>query len=141
MKQKFKVVLLIDDDPATNFYNKKVIENGDCTEEVLVYDNAENALDYLKTSFTANHAGPGLIFLDLNMPYMNGWEFLEEYHRLEPCAKSDLLIVMLTTSLNKSDKQRALQLGVDGYALKPLSPKELQKLLHKKLPKEAARHN
>lgn len=135
MKQKLKSVLLIDDNPATNFFNKKLIESDDCTEQVIVCPNGKEAVNVLTKSLVGEiELCPGLILLDLNMPVMNGWEFLDEYSKFDETLRKEIKVVMLTTSLNNDDKVKSKEKGADGYMIKPLNKQELREFLEKNMP-------
>src|SRR5688572_3400611 len=90
-------ILLIDDDSITNFINKKIIESvfSDC--RMLIFENAREAIAYIRD----NPHKPFVIFLDINMPVMNGWQFLEV---ISTDAKhNDMKINILTSSIDPSD--------------------------------------
>ncbi len=128
--KKLKNILLVDDDHATNFINKKVITNYGCTENITVFTNAEDAIAYLIRNAKEGNSQPDLIFLDINMPAMNGWEFLEEYKGLTDKEKAKIVVVMLTTSLNPDDYERAQANDeIDDFKNKPLTPQTLAEIL------------
>jgi CheY-like chemotaxis protein len=132
MKKKLNCILLVDDDDEDNFFHKIVIERMDVTDCIEVAENGIEALKFLKKE---NQAIPELIFLDINMPKMNGWEFLEEYKKLSPDQKARITIMMLTTSANPDDIKRAESIEeVDGYKTKPLSEEMLTDILCKHFP-------
>ena len=109
--------MLIDDNPDDNFYHERVIRKCDGAEKVIVMTDAAEALKYLQ-SVNESDPKPELIFLDVNMPGMNGLEFLQEYSKLENRA----VVVMLTTSENPDDKAKALASNVvTDFFTKPLS--------------------
>jgi CheY-like chemotaxis protein len=120
MKRKLNCVLLIDDDEPTNFLNRMLIEEAHCSEYIEVKQSGQDALNYLKESehFGAgnkNFPFPDLIFLDINMPAMNGWESV---------------IVMLTTSLDPEDEVKAKKIaGVTDFKHKPLTKKIVDEIL------------
>jgi len=125
--KKIDCIMLIDDDEATNFHHQLIIEDNDCCKELVVFEYAEEALQYLKDG---NKTTPTVIFLDINMPRMNGWEFLEEYKKLEEHQKSE--IIMLTTSLNESDRERAAHINeISAFKHKPLMEEMLEKIMKK----------
>lgn len=137
MKNKLNCILLVDDDEPTNFLNKLIVEDVDCAETIKVADNAQDALNYLENAVgsNGNPASPDLIFLDINMPAMNGWEFLERYSNLDKQHKANVVIVMLTTSLNPDDCAKAGSIpDVSGFEIKPLTPEKLQSILKKYFP-------
>ncbi len=120
--KKLKCILLVDDDVPTNFYNRKVIEQVGGAEKVEVCTSGKAALEFLKARISSDpNSFPELIFLDLNMPGMNGLEFLDEYHRMVAELSRSIVVVMLTTSLNPDDETKALSKGVQGFARKPLT--------------------
>ncbi|SFM68163.1 Response regulator receiver domain-containing protein [Chitinophaga sp. YR627] len=131
MNRKLNSILLIEDDEATNFINQMVIKRLDCTDHVHISWNGADALDYLKGCVErASCQQPELILLDINMPGLNGWEFLDEYEKLQPEEKGKIVVVMLTTSLNPEDKHRAsLNPSVAGFKNKPLTPSLMKEIL------------
>ncbi len=139
MKNKLNCVLLIDDDEPTNFFNKMVLEDINCAKAIQVVESGELALDYLKNSCDENeNPCPDLIFLDINMPAMSGWEFLERYATLEEKRKANAVVVMLTTSLNPDDRALANKIpDVSAFETKPLTDEKLEAILQKHFPEVA----
>lgn len=134
MERNLNCILLIDDDEAVNFIHNRVIQKSGCSKEVAVARNGQEGLEFLTTKVDGKYPQPDLIFLDINMPVMNGWEFLEEYEKLEKDQKGREIIVMLTTSLNPDDKERAKKIAhIDDFHPKPLSEAHLKKILEKVL--------
>lgn len=132
MKQKLNCILLIDDDEPTNFINEMIINKANCTEKVAVTESGKEALDYLTSVDRGENPYPDLIFLDINMPAMNGWEFLEHYNRLSKAQQGEIVIIMLSTSLNPDDKIRANQTPhVNDFMPKPLTVNVLNKIIEK----------
>lgn len=124
---KLNKILLIDDDRPTNYIHKVIIERAEITKEIIIQQNAEKALELLKTCPTLSESCPELILLDINMPGMDGWEFLDHYKTLSKEQQSKNLVVMLTTSLNPLDKKRAESYPeVQAYINKPLTVETLQ---------------
>ena len=119
MSQKLSEVLLVDDYEADNYLHRLAFETLGCAEKVSVAKNGEEALAHLARST------PELICLDINMPVMDGWEFIRAFEALEPRPPS-LLLVMLTTSSRAEDRQRAkAQPLVADYVEKPLTAEVL----------------
>ncbi len=132
IKKKLNCVLLIDDDEPTNFYNEMLIKQAGFAEKVVAVQSGLEALDYLKSKEDGEHPRPDLIFLDINMPAMNGWEFLEEYKRLDKSQKGRIVVVMLTTSLNPDDKMRSEGIQeITDFMNKPLTKEMLKATLEK----------
>src|SRR5687768_10469891 len=107
MQKIFNCVLLVDNDEPTNFLHKMIIEKHGCAETIEVAESAMKALAFLTQKVNDCYANPDIIFLDSNMPVMDGWDFMEEYEMLPEEQKGNVVIVMLTTSLNPADKKKA----------------------------------
>ena len=132
MRKKLNCIMLVDDDQLDNRFHQIIIEGMDITEIIHVAENGLQAIKYLKQE---DRILPELIFLDINMPKMNGWEFLEAYKDLEESQKSQIVIMMLTTSLNPSDKAKAQKISeITGFRVKPLSEEMLTEILGKYFP-------
>src|SRR5687768_12322476 len=100
--EKIKYTLLIDDDQTTNFVNQLLLEDLQVSQQVHVALNGKEALALINRQCEQGNC-PELILLDINMPVMNGFEFLEAYGKLEFARKQSVVIVMLTTSMNPGD--------------------------------------
>lgn len=135
LKRKLNSILLVDDDDAAIFLHKAVIEIVDCADKIVVAENGEEAIKLLTEKVDGDYLQPSLILLDINMPRMNGWEFLEIYKRLTLQQKARIVIIMLTTSLNPSDREKALNLSdVSGFMNKPITIESLKELLKSYFP-------
>jgi CheY-like chemotaxis protein len=123
MERKLGSILLIDDDQSTNFLHEIIIKKSEITDTIFTYQSAEEALKFLSTkSLEGEFPQPDVIFLDINMPRMNGWEFLEEYNKLPEEQKGQIVVVMLTTSINPDDRKKAEEMNlVQGFRSKPLT--------------------
>ncbi|MEL6868084.1 MAG: response regulator [Bacteroidota bacterium] len=133
--KKLGCILLIDDDAPTNVYHRIIIEEGNFTDKIIVKTNGEEALEYLKSPFSDSHPRPDLVFLDINMPRMNGWEFLEAYRQLDEHQKALNVIVMLSTSAHYSDLERAEKNpDIKEYRGKPLNEDMLEEIISRYWP-------
>ncbi|MDO5980785.1 response regulator [Flavivirga spongiicola] len=134
IENKVDCILLIDDDKATNFFNKLIIEKMNLAKQVYIAENGQKALEFLKLTVEGEYPQPNLIFLDINMPVMNGWEFLMEYKKLD-VSKKDIKIVMLTTSSNPNDEKKAERIEeVSSFKKKPLSKPTVNKIFEDYFP-------
>ena len=132
--KKLNCILLIDDSPADNEFHEIAIRKAGVCDQVKVALDGGEALSYLAQCHPESESfpRPDLIFLDINMPGMNGYEFLEEYNRLDEKIKSKLVIMMLTTSLNPDDEVKARKYGcLSGFLNKPLTAQRVLELVEK----------
>ncbi len=122
--------MLVDDNPDDNFFHERVIRKHAAADTIVVKQSAIEALEHLKAKEDNGTNHPDLIFLDINMPAMNGWEFLEEYKKLSKEQQGRAVIIMLTTSDNPDDKMRAKMTGIAcDYHTKPLTQSMLDQVI------------
>jgi len=133
---KIQCILLVDDDATTNFLNEELIDDLGIAEQVHIALNGQEALDYLnhkgkfKTTDQHQYPTPNLIFLDINMPLMGGFEFLERYRKLPSEKKAEVVIIFLTTSDAHKDKLKQINdETVSDFIEKPLRQDELMKIV------------
>lgn len=131
-------VLLVDDDPTSIFLQQHLLTDV-CKYHGKIHEchNGKMALDYLenKGEFIANgtdYPKPDLILLDINMPVMNGFEFLDAYKLLPEELKGGIVISMLTSSLNKLDREKAEKYqDVSDFITKPITSEQLFEIVEK----------
>lgn len=124
---KLNSVLLVDDDPTNNFLNERLLKRLDIANQILVAENGQEALAVLQQANAASP--PTLILLDLQMPIMNGLEFLEAYQQLSPARQRATAVVVLTTSMDVRDLAHFDALPIAGRINKPLTPEKLDTVL------------
>ncbi|WP_010180238.1 response regulator [Aquimarina agarilytica] len=126
--EQMDCVLLVDDSITANFYNKKILNTCHVTKEIVEVHNGEEALHFLKACEIKNEKKPNVIFLDINMPVMDGFEFLEEYMKFPYQFRADILISLLTTSNWKNDMDKAKERCdfIFDFIEKPLAKKDVQ---------------
>jgi CheY-like chemotaxis protein len=123
-------ILLVDDDPTVNFLNQRLLSRLNVSQEVYVAQNGVEALTLLNLHCQAHfRTCPALVLLDLNMPVMDGFEFLEAYQRLPVEQRQGTSIVVLTSSVLPADQVRAQKLAVAGFLTKPLTRESLNTVL------------
>jgi CheY-like chemotaxis protein len=121
--------MLVDDNEHDNFFHEREIKKVDASIDVVAKQSGNEALDYLKLNREKENLHPDLIFLDINMQGMNGWEFLEQYSLFTKEVQSHALIVMLTTSSNPADNKRAQSFDfISDYITKPLTQEIMIKI-------------
>lgn len=140
MTEKIKKILLVDDDQILNFLHSRLFEKTGIVEKVDIALNGREALDYLAKSLDQRHTAqkkttqPEIILLDINMPIMDGWEFLEEYKKLCHTNSHSIMVVMLTSSLNPDDREKAKQYEeITTFINKPLNMPMIQEIFSKYL--------
>ena len=129
--KKFNCILLVDDDFTSNFLSKMIIEGISIADHIHVAQNGQEALQFvLEHCFslqkTEDSNCPDLILLDVNMPVMDGFGFLEEFSKLQRVRNRNISVVMLTSSDNQKDVQRAEHYNVTGYLSKPLTEDKIK---------------
>ena len=122
-----KKVLLVDDSEASNEMNKYVLEAAEICDKIDIAKNGLLALEYLKSNLKSL---PELIFLDVKMPVMNGFEFLDELQKYEQKLNNTFVIVMLSSSLSPIDINKSKKYPyVKEYLNKPLSIKKVKEIV------------
>lgn len=123
---------MVDDNPDDNFFHERVIMKNDFADFVIAKESGLEALDFLKQPKDSKIAHPNLIFLDINMPEMNGWEFLEEYDKLDEDQQSQVIMVMLTSSQHADDiAQASNKKTLADFKTKPLTKEMLDEIMDK----------
>jgi CheY-like chemotaxis protein len=138
MKQPLKCILVIDDDEPTIFFARTVLEQAGCAQYVRTVQSGREALEYLAKSQSSSqgedlYPRPDLVLLDINMPAMNGWEFLDEYRKMD--VKQRSIMVMWTTSLFPGDKAKAEAMPeISGFENKPGTAENVVAVVEKYFP-------
>lgn len=115
-------VLLIDDDRAVNFFNKHVVIKHDCFEHLETVQSGQEALLFLQKAAKNEVPTPDIIFLDINMPAMNGWEFLDRYEGMDAAFRSKIMVIILSSSSNPEHVKISIKnYEVKDFINKPLS--------------------
>lgn len=136
MATKLNCILLVDDVEFTNIYNRRFLEKEKVAEHIYSVKNGVEALDYLTHQGKFTHNGttyplPDLILLDINMPVMDGWEFLEEFKALtNEVNLKQCKVVVLTTSPNPEDENKARSMmEVTDYWVKPITREMINRVI------------
>ncbi|OKL41985.1 response regulator [Pontibacter flavimaris] len=135
--RKLSGILLIDDDDTTNFLNQRLLDRMEVAKHIRTFVNGKQAFDYLYNVSNNNYEEesdeyfkPELIFLDINMPVMDGFEMLDLYERLNPEFRQRIMMVVLTTSTHPQDTANSQKYNAE-YLIKPLTAEKVSNLLKK----------
>ena len=121
MIDDYKRFIVIDDDPINNLLCTKNIKKSVQDADVITFTEAGIGLDYIKSHFNVPNSGNAILFLDINMPTMSGWEFMDEFQHVNPEIKDHVSIYILSSSVSEVDKQKAkIHPNVIDYIEKPL---------------------
>jgi len=126
---KFDLACIIDDDPIFIYGTKRLMQLTQFCDKFLVFHNGLDAIDYLRPVIINNQKKPEIILLDLNMPVMDGWQFLDELIQIP----TDTLITVyiVSSSVDPADRNRAkLYENVTNYLIKPMTSERLKEILN-----------
>ena len=133
MAEKFKSIMLIDDNEIDNLINQKMIEASGIAENIYTHTGAKSAVEFLrnleKLDSLSDQVLPEVIFLDIDMPLMDGFQFLDEFEKLHEKTKKHCKVAILTSSINPQDVNKSKKYdSVKKYLNKPLSQEALENL-------------
>ncbi|MFY8009921.1 MAG: response regulator [Flavobacterium sp.] len=125
-------IMLIDDDEIFTYIIKKIIEESEISEQITIFSNGRDAINYLTEVAEEETLLPKVIFLDLNMPLLDGWGFLDEYIRLKPkmCKKINLYVI--TSSVSTYDHEKSKEYSdITDFIVKPLAKEKFISIVKK----------
>lgn len=126
---KINLACLVDDDSTYTYSAKKILKDSPVFKKYIIFNDAEEALEHFKS--VANDASqiPDVLFLDINMPLIDGWDFLEEFTKLKPSLEKNVTIYMVSTSIDPVDIERARTISdVAQYIVKPINIEQFEKI-------------
>ena len=125
MSNRYKTCLLIDDNYIDNFVTRRILEGSNFADKVIVTQSATEAIQSLRSGSVQ----PDVIFLDIRMPLMGGFEFLQEYEKIDIQGKADIKIFMLSSSLDPADMKKSINNKfITQFIHKPLTQKALDEI-------------
>ncbi|MFN4150842.1 MAG: response regulator [Candidatus Sericytochromatia bacterium] len=121
-----ETVCIIDDDPIYVFGMKKLISVNNICNSILVFNNGHEAIQYFSSNDTQL---PDVIFLDINMPIMDGWDFLDEFSNIKNSFKKNITIHMVSSSIDPNDIEKAKGYqDISEYLVKPVKSQDLKRI-------------
>ena len=127
---KIAIACVVDDDEIYTFTVKRIIERSAIAEKTIFFHNGKAALDFLVENINQNNALPDLILLDLNMPVLDGWQFLDEFNLLLPKLEKKITIFIVSSSIDEADYSKAREIeAVTDFVVKPLTVEHLHNIL------------
>lgn len=126
---KYETVLLIDDNYIDNIIHQKILESCNFARNIIAFESASLAIDYISALKTERLTEPIIIFLDLRMPVLDGYAFLKEVEGMHPAIQSKIRIYVLSSSLDPNDRKKIEKNQLSHYFIsKPLTEQILEKL-------------
>lgn len=127
-----KTIAIIDDDDIFVYITKKAVEQINIVEQIKVFGNGKDAIDYLKENCCKPDLLPEIILLDLSMPIMDGWQFLDEYTKIKPKIGKKITIYIVTSSISPEDMRKAKNIdAVSDFIIKPITKDKLIEIIKK----------
>ena|ERR1035437_4802680 len=124
------LVTIIDDDEIVSFIERKIIEQTNLVNQIKVFSHGQEAIDFLKANSINADLLPEIILLDLNMPFMDGFQFLEEFIKLEPRLERKITIYVVSSSVSPNDMNRIKSISeVTDYIIKPITKVLFEKIV------------
>ncbi|TZF84048.1 response regulator [Pedobacter sp. BS3] len=123
---RYKTVLLVDDNYIDNLISRKLLENNDFSENIIIYESPQEALDFIQQALTENQNIPEIIFLDIRMPEISGFDFLKRLNAMDNILQHNIKIYMLSSSLDPTDLKKVEESKlVTNFIGKPLTSQSL----------------
>jgi two-component system chemotaxis response regulator CheY len=127
---KFKDVFVVDDDKIFHFIIKKLLLNNNIDVSPSFFENGLEAIEGIKSKLARGDSPPDLILLDINMPVLDGWQFLEEFKVLKDSIDKEVIIYIISSSDNNVDREKAKEFEneVKDYYLKPMNVEDIRSI-------------
>lgn len=124
------IICVVDDDEIYKYAASMALKDHHLAKKVLTFSDGEEALIFLVENIDNKDEVPDVIFLDINMPIMDGFQFMEEYVKLKPRVGKKIIIYMVTSSMDPQDINRAKEISdISDYLIKPINRDKMQELI------------
>src|SRR5574343_165359 len=128
---KINTIYLVDDDDIFQYLTRKVIEETKKVATICEFKNGETAIESIKSAIETKGELPELILLDLSMPIMDGWDFLDELQSIKPMIHSQIIIYIVSSTISPKDIQRVSTYAeVKDYVIKPITKQKFNDVLN-----------
>jgi CheY-like chemotaxis protein len=128
--KKNKIICIIDDEEINQFILTTIIKNLNSEIKILSFNNGEVALNSLTQLYDSKEDMPDIILLDINMPVMSGWQFMDEFVKLQIGKKTAIYIVTSSSSLDDKKKAKTYS-DISGYLTRPIEKNTLKEIIEK----------
>lgn len=123
-------ICIVDDDDIYQFTAIKTLESLKSEKKIIVFSDGEEALNFMMENLNKEHELPDVIFLDINMPIMDGFQFMEEYIKIKPLLDKKTIIYMVSSSVDPVDIERAKNISdISDYIIKPIKSDQLKAII------------
>ena len=130
--KKINSVYVIDDDEIYQFTIKKILNSFDVPLEIKSFSDGEEAINFIDDNKNNETELPDIVFLDINMPIMDGFEFLEEFEKIKSDLSKNIIVHMVSSSVDEVDIERAKKnKNISSYIIKPVNPKDIEHIIKK----------
>lgn len=127
---KINTFCIVDDDDIYQFTTSVLLKKTDLVNKIIVFSNGLKAINFLKDEMGNKENIPDVLFLDINMPVMDGWEFLEEYLLIKPMMPKSVVIYMVSSSVDEKDVIKSKSISaLSGYLVKPISSQNIMEVI------------
>tara|TARA_B110000240_G_C13192835_1_gene322765 strand:+ start:85 stop:495 length:411 start_codon:yes stop_codon:yes gene_type:complete len=129
MVKELPLIGIIDDDKIYQFILTSIINKNKLAKNILSFSDGERAIEYLTNNKMKNEKIPDILFLDVNMPIMDGWMFIDEYAGIKKDITKKITVFMLSSSVNPIDIERAGEISeISNYIIKPIKFEEVKRI-------------
>ena len=126
------IICIIDDDDVYQYTITNAIKKNSIVKKILVFSDGKEGIDFLIDNIANVEDIPDIIFLDINMPIMDGWQFLEQYVKLKPRVGKKVTIYMISSSVDPIDVKRAKAMSeISDYLIKPIKSEQVSEIIEK----------
>ncbi|MBD1262401.1 response regulator [Maribacter polysiphoniae] len=131
MNKKYNFCI-VDDDDIYQFTIKKTIKHFDLAENIVSFNDGEEALNFILENLNEDKELPDVILLDINMPIMDGFQFMEEYTKIKPKLGKNITIYMVSSSIDDADIEKTKRISeISEYIVKPIQETQLKSIIEK----------